>query len=360
LNDPTIAGLQVWVYPEELEHVSPDRLVEQVLALGFDAVAMAVLYHRARRYFPRHRRVSVLRSSTLYLQPDSARYGTVVPMGASTPGLFRFREACERAGVAFRAWIVPLHNDGLVAAHPDLAARFVDGSRTEHALCPSQPAVVEYVAALAADVAAQLGPDTVDVEGVFYPAWEPAYTLTLALDPPTEEDRLLLTQCLCDACRSHLPADAQERARAGGDDGLLTQLAAGRAAGAARLVDAIATAVHREGARLRISCSGSPRQAMLQGVSPVAVAAADGVIYGCGPCVGDDLLRRFEGLRAMIARTGMVSVNWARGRDLAGDAAALREAGADGLALYNLSLVPDDGLADLAAAAAAFRSEDVR
>jgi hypothetical protein len=99
---------------------------------------------------------------------------------------------------------------------------------------------------------------------------------------------------------------------------------------------------------------------MLQGVSPVAVAAADGVIYGCGPCVGDDLLRRFEGLRALTARTGMVSVNWARGRDLAGDAAALREAGADGLALYNLSLVPDDGLADLAAAAAAFRSEDVR
>jgi len=360
LNDPTIASVQVWVYPEELEHVPPDRLVRQVLALGCDAVAMAILYHRARRYFPRHRRVSVLRSSTLYLQPERARYGTVVPTGVLTPAVFRFRDACERAGLAFRAWIVPLHHDGLVATHPGLAARFLDGSRMEHALCPSQPAVIEYVAALAADVAAQLAVDTVDVEAVFYPAWEPTYMLTLALDPPTEDERLLLTQCFCDACQDFVPADAQERARAGGDHSLLELLAAGRAAGAARIVDVIAAAVHDEGARLRISCSGSPRQATLQGVSRVSVAAADGLIYGCGPCSGDDLLLRLEGLQALTGRGGSVSINWARGRDLAGDAAAIREAGADGLALYNLSLVPEDGLADLARAAAAFRGAGAR
>jgi hypothetical protein len=90
----------------------------------------------------------------------------------------------------------------------------------------------------------------------------------------------------------------------------------------------------------------------------VSVAAADGVIFGCGPLAGGELLDRFHGLRTLTlaGRPGAVSINWVRGRDLAGDAAGLAAAGAEGLALYNLSLVPDEGLADFAAAAAAFRS----
>ena len=350
------AGVQVWVYPEELEHVPPDALAEQVLALGCDAVATAVVYHRARRVLPRHGRVSVLRSCTVYLEPDRGRYGTLVPAGAPTPALLRFRDACDRAGLAFRAWIVPLHHDGLADEHPRLAAQLLDGSLAGHALCPSQPEVVEYVAALAADVAAQLGPETVDVEAAFHPAWEPAYTLTLALDPPSEEERLLLAQCFCDACRSLLPDDAPERARAGGDPDLWRVLAEGRAAGAARLVEAVAAAVHAEGALLRVSCSGPPRRAALQGVSAASVSPADGLVYGCGALAGAELLARFDALRTLTRRPGAVSTNWARGRDLAGDAAALAAAGAEGLALYNLSLVPEEGLADFAAAAAAFRS----
>jgi hypothetical protein len=350
------AGVQVWAYPEELEHVAPDALAEQIRGLGCDAVGMAVVYHRARRVLPRHRRVSVLRGCTVYLEPDRARYGALAPEGTAMPALLRFREACDLAGLGFRAWIVPLHHEGLASAYPAAAAQLLDGSPAGHALCPSHPAVVEYAAALAADVAAQLGPETVDVEAAFYPAWEPSYTLTLALDPPSDEERLLAAQCFCDACRPLFPADAPERARAGGDPALWEELARGRAAGAARLVEAVAAAVHAEGALLRISCSGPPAQAALQGVSPGAAAAADAVVYGCGPLAGDELLSRFAGLRALAGRPGSVSTNWVRGRDLAGDAAELAAAGAEGLALYNLSLVPEDGLADLAAAAAAFRS----
>ena len=40
-------GVQVFVYPEELEHVEPDALAEQVLELGCDAVSVSVAYHRA-------------------------------------------------------------------------------------------------------------------------------------------------------------------------------------------------------------------------------------------------------------------------------------------------------------------------
>ncbi len=329
------AGVQVFLYPEELEHVAPEALAEQVLGLGCDAVSVAVAYHRGRRIFPRHGRVSVLTRTTVYIEPDAARYGALRPDGTATPALHRFREACDRAGLQFRAWVVGLHNGELAEAHPDAAAQLRDGSPAGHSLCPSAPAAVEYVAALAADVAAQLGPEAVDLEAAFYPAWEPSYTLTLALEPLTDEQKLHLARCSCPSC-------------------LATP---DRAEGARRLVEAVAAAVHGEGSLLRVFASGPPEQASLQGVSPESVAPADALLFGCGPLRGDELLARFEALRELTGRPGTVSTNWTPERsDLAADVERLAVAGADGLALYNLSLVPDAGLDAFRAAAAAFRA----
>ena len=113
--------------------------------------------------------MSVLTGSTLYVEPSADRYGSLVPSGVRSERLFRFREACDRAGLRFRAWIVGLHNEQLSAAHPEAAARLLDGSLAGHSLCPSAPEAIEYVAALAGDVAAQLGPEAVDLEAGFYP-----------------------------------------------------------------------------------------------------------------------------------------------------------------------------------------------
>jgi hypothetical protein len=350
------AGVQVFLYPEELEHVEPAALAAQVLELGCDAVSVAVAYHRGRRVFPRHRRVSVLTRSTLYVEPERNRYGSLVPEGTRTEPLLRFREACERAGVRFRAWVVALHNDGLAAAHPDAAARLLDGSPAGHSLCPSAPEVVEYVSGLAADVAAQLGPEYVDLEAAFYPAWEPSYTLTLALEPLSEEARLLLPQCFCPSCRVLFGADTESRTHAA-ERGVVAELAAGRAAGARRLVEAAAAAVHEQGSLLRVFASGPPEQAAVQGVSSESVAAADAVLYGCGPLRGDELISRFDELRTLTGRPGAVSTNWTPERaDLAADVERLAAAGAEGLALYNLSLVPETGIDAFRAAARAFRA----
>jgi hypothetical protein len=350
------AGVQVFLYPEELEHVEPAALAAQVLELGCDAVSVAVAYHPGRRVFPRHRRVSVLTRTTLYVEPERDRYGSLVPDGARTEALLRFREVCERTGLRFRAWVVGLHNGELAAAHPDAAARLLDGSPAGHSLCPSAPETVEYVAALAGDVAAQLGPEYVDLEAAFYPAWEPSYTLTLALEPVSEEARLLLPQCFCSSCRVLFGADVETRTHAA-EPGVLAELADGRAAGARRLVEAAAAAVHEHDSLLRIFASGPPEQAAVQGVSPESVAAADAVLYGCGALRGDELISRFEGLRALTGRPGAVSTNWTPERaELAADVERLAAAGADGLALYNLSLVPEAGLDAFRAAAHAFRA----
>jgi hypothetical protein len=298
----------------------------------------------------------VLTRTTLYVEPERDRYGPLVPDGTRTDALLRFREVCERTGLRFRAWVVALHNGELAAAHPDAAARLLDGSAAGHSLCPSAPETVEYVAALAGDVAAQLGPEYVDLEAAFYPAWEPSYTLTLALEPVSEQARLLLPQCFCPPCRVLFGADLEARTRAA-EPGVFAELADGRAAGARRLVEAAAAAVHEQRSRLRIFASGPPEQAAVQGVSPGSVAAADAVLYGCGALRGGELISRFDGLRALTGRPGAVSTNWTPERaDLAADVERVAAAGADGLALYNLSLVPEAGLDAFRAAAHAFRA----
>jgi len=350
------AGVQVFLYPEELEHVEPEALAAQVLELGCDAVSVAVAYHRGRRVFPRHRRVSVLTRTTLYVEPVRGRYGALIPEGRRTDQLLRFREACERTGLRFRAWVVGLHNGELAAAHPDAAARLLDGSPAGHSLCPSAPEAVEYVSSLAGDVAAQLEPEYVDLEAAFYPAWEPSYTLTLALEPLSDQARLLLPQCFCSSCQALLGADVEARTHAA-EPGVAAELADARAAGAGRLVEAAAAAVHEQGSLLRVFASGPPEQAAVQGVSPGSVAAADAVLYGCGALRGDELSSRFAGLRTLTGRPGTVSTNWTPDRvDLAADVERLAAAGAEGLALYNLSLVPEAGLDAFRAAAHAFRA----
>ncbi len=365
-------GVQAFVYPEELEHVGADELVEQVLGLGCDAVSVAVSYHRGRRVFPRHGRVSVLTGTRLYVEPERSRYGALVPTGHATPALHRFRGACDRGGLRFRTWIVGLHHGELAAAHPDAAALLLDGSPAGHSLCPSSAAAIEYLAALAGDVAAQLGPDAVDLEAAFYPAWEPSYTLTLALEPLSEQARLLGAQCFCASCRQLLGAGADElaeRARAAAGppfgsavtdpsaDSVVAELRAARAEGAARLVEAVSASVRREGSLLRLFVSGPPEQAALQGVSPASVASAAALLFGCGPLRGDELQARFVGLRELAGRSGSVSTNWTPdGPGLAAGVERLAAGGAEGLALYNLSLVPAAGLDAFRAAAIAFRA----
>ena len=105
--------------------------------------------------------------------------------------------------------------------------------------------------------------------------------------------------------------------------------------------------------------SGDPEQARLQGLSPAAVEEADSVLVGCARLSGAELSDRFTGLSVVGPRRSNGSTNWTPGRTPAGmadDVTRLVAAGALGLALYNLSLVPEAGLDAFRAAAGAFHA----
>ncbi len=363
--------VQVFLYPEELDGIAPDALAEQILELGCDAASVALVYHRGRRVLPRQARISVLSTVTTYFEPVRSRYGALAPAGNGPPDLrerlIAFRAACERAGLAFRAWIVALHQDALATAFPGAAARTLDGSPNGIGLCPSARESMEFVEGLVADVCAQFEPELVELEAALYPAWEPAYTITLALAPLSPRARLLGAQCFCDACRNLLgdDADALERrslesagppfGTGSWDEELEQALGAARAKGVATLASAATRSAHAGGAQLRVFGSGPPQQAALQGLT--GTGPADRLLLGCGQLGGDELIDRFQGLRAVAGgRAATASINWSHDRNMAADAERLGAAGAEGLALYNLSLVPDEGLVAFREAAASFRS----
>jgi hypothetical protein len=370
-------GIQVFVYPEELESVEPAALAEQILELGFDAVSMALTYHRARRVFPRHGRISLSPGGAVSFTPESARYGRLVPEPTASlrvrDAVPAFREACRASGLGFRAWLVALHTDPLCLAHPDLAAQTVDGSSTGFSLCPSQDASIEYTAALVGDVCAQLDPESVDLEAALYPAWEPSYNLTLSLAPLTERARLYAAQCFCAACLRLFGAAGDEllaRARraagppfgvdAEDDDSIADELASARAEGVGRLVAAAASAARREHSMLCLTSSGPAESARLRGLAPNSVHEADRVLLGQGVLAGRELEQRLRELRPLVGeRAFSVSLNWSPERSpaaFAADAERAALAGATGLALYNFSLVPEEGLAAFRTVAGAFRN----
>ncbi len=308
--------------------------------------------------------MSVLTRTTLYVEPERARYGSLVPKGP-----FRAAVPLSRGVRPERAALPRLGRRppqrGASAAHPEAAARLLDGSPAGHSLCPSAPEAVEYVAALAGDVAAQLGPEAVDLEAGFYPAWEPSYTLTLALEPLSERARLLGAQCFCDSCRALFGPEAEARAHAAagppfgdGEPDEPGQRSSPRVAPPAR-----------RGSCGR--CGSRPRRrqpAPRLRLRPAGAGGAPGRLgrlvcrRRCAPlrlrpARGRELQDRFAGLRALTGRSGAVSTNWTPDRtELAADVERLAAAGAEGLALYNLSLVPEAGLEAFRAAAHAFRA----
>jgi hypothetical protein len=126
------------------------------------------------------------------------------------------------------------------------------------------------------------------------------------------------------------------------------------------LLEAAAGAAHREGSTLCVTAFGVAESAHLRGLAPETAALADRVLLGFGVLVGAELEQRLRELRPLVgARPVTASLNWSPGRSpesFAMDAERVAVGGARGLALYNLSLVPEKGLDAFRAAASAFRA----
>lgn len=198
----TSASIDVWAHPLSFA-VNAEAQAERLAASGVQTVRLAGLYHAGRWLLTTSSpgRVAYLEdAAATFRLKGTYRVLSPVPSRPQTSEAFEHAaQALRAAGVGVAGWLVALHNSPLAQAHPDLAVHNVTGVRYQHALCPAQPLVRAYAAALAADLAGR-GVDALDIEALSYLGWPHNghhERIGVALRPV---DIYLLSLCVCPAC----------------------------------------------------------------------------------------------------------------------------------------------------------------
>jgi hypothetical protein len=310
---------------------------------------------------------------------------------ARPAGSFERAAAVLRArGLAVTAWAVLTHNDRLGAVVPSTAVRNAFGDTYPWALCPAAPAVREYAATLAGEVAALPEADAVEFEAC---GWYGVEHLSahdkIAGAADGAAAQWLLSVCFCAACR-------REYAAAGADPGWLAASVraavdtageavdtAGEAAGpgtaapgggalpgaAADVLLGVRAAVATRFQREVIAAAGdaAPGKPIYlhvhpdpwatganPGCAPAALAGAAGIVLSCwDPATAPALVTRAA---ATAAQGSAIAASLLAVAGLGGDpatlpaqAAAVHAAGATELRLYHAGLASAGDLAAIRA-----------
>jgi hypothetical protein len=174
---------------------------------GVGGVTMAAAYHQGRDIFPHNptRKVHFLEGDSVFFRPDARHYRglklqpNVSKLAQESDVLADLcREASARSMRA-RAWTVFLHNHTLGVDHPECACRNAFGDPHLTDLCPSNPDVRTYVAALSGDIASK-GVSTVVAESLHFHALEHGFHHERYFIELGPFGRHLLGLCFCEHC----------------------------------------------------------------------------------------------------------------------------------------------------------------
>jgi hypothetical protein len=187
--------------------ISP--LCDAIERAGVNGITVAVSYHQSRDFRPRQpdRRVEDFPSGALYFAPDADLYkeSGIEPWSpepfASGELLGELAAETARRGLDFGAWTVFGFNERLGRAQPELAQVNAYGDRYPTDLCPANPRVRSYFAALARDVS-RLRPTRLVAESLHFHPLRSGRRF-FELDAAGE---LALGLCFCDSCRAAIEA----------------------------------------------------------------------------------------------------------------------------------------------------------
>jgi hypothetical protein len=368
------------LYPWDV--VGDPQAAERVRALGVATVSLAAVYHGVRGLTPHHpqHRVVATSGSAAYFPLSDTEWASRV-LRPQTPGWLGGQDgfgiaatALHAAGLTIRAWVVLLHNDGLGNEHPDLVIRNAFGDRYSWAMCPAQPAVVEYAAGLAAAAAARPLVSGIELEACGWYGYGHfnAHDKVAGI-PLSAAEEWLMSLCFCAACTA-----AYARAGVEAEDlrarviAALSHRFAADAPGSAApdellgatLVKAVADARERVATRLRRAVTAAVRRARPDGCEVLLYADTDPLATGANVGVDvrspgadvDGLILEVSGATGPMAdqlRTAVadcppgarIAVIMRAVRGMTGDpvpvserVAAVRSAGVDDIVFYHAGL----------------------
>ena len=190
------------LYPWDVD--GDPAAADRIAGLGLAEVTLAAAYHSVRAvtpYHPRHRIVT--RDAAAYYHADPARWAgaRLRPVPDEPLGSFERAAAQLRAaGLGVTAWVVLTHNSRLGAAEPSCTVENAFGDRYPWALCAGSPAVRDYAAALAAEVAALPGADAIELEACGWYGIEHGSAHDKTAGAAGSRAGWLLSVCCCAAC----------------------------------------------------------------------------------------------------------------------------------------------------------------
>lgn len=230
---------RVYSYPWELmRDGDPTAAVEELAEAGVDTLSVCPVYHRVRCVMPRNRarRTFIADRSYAYFSPAPDRYRDLELAPAAHPDPVErsygsIVDAARRRGLGISAWIIALHYSPHFSRYRGLWTRNVWGEPNPESVCPSNPDVPRYLAALSSDVREQFRVEEIELET---PHWDVFFNsvhgiherIGVSFDPV---DVLALSLCFCAACtagaqqvgvdveglRAHLVAKLDETLRSG-------------------------------------------------------------------------------------------------------------------------------------------------
>jgi len=218
----------IWAHPWDVVDEGPARVADRLTEIGVTEVTLATTMHSVQTLNPHNpERKTFFADAAAYFQPDADRYGAVTPDVNETMGeddwLAEIADGFADTPISLNAWVVPFHSSKQGRRHPDKTIRSPFGDSLVWGLCPSNPDVREYGAALTADLAARDVFDRVEMEladfqyGTGY-GWHHQEFFTRLGDL----GEFLFGLCFCEHCRGNA-ADAGvdvERARERAQTGL--------------------------------------------------------------------------------------------------------------------------------------------
>jgi hypothetical protein len=362
---------------------------ERARELQVDEVAVALTYHSTRAATPSSGdRTSVIaRHAAIYrpvreeawrhqeLRPSTADWVAQPDSGGDAVRLL------NTAGLPAAAWIVLTHNSQLGTAFPQYTVRNCFGESYPWALCPAQPAVREYAAALTAEAVAGLELSSVILEacGPLGAVHQHQHEKTDGVWAPAVAR--LLSICCCAACaegwdgldggldaatvREQLRAEVRRLLDTGDlsvtEDGLPASVKDVVLAGRQRATDALRAAVLaglKPGTRIVLHGALDPWvTGALPGLTPTAAKdAAAVVLQNWAPGQGsiDAVAAARAALPADVAIGSYITAVAANPvPDIEAYVTGLGRAGTTELHLYHLGLAGPGRRPDLRAATAA-------
>ena len=200
----------LWTYPWDLHDTGVDAAVRSLKDdTGLDGLSLAAAYHTFEMLRPRSEGRLLLQATqaAVYFRPQLDLYRDtrikphVSPLMNGADWYAEAANVARTAGIDLVAWTVFLHNSYQAGRHPECAQVSCTGDISSAVLCPANPDVRSYAAALARDLAVNYGIALLECESLAYGGFGHIHYHSKYGMELDRSDRFVLSLCFCSACR---------------------------------------------------------------------------------------------------------------------------------------------------------------